>query len=91
MATARLILKLLTYIIYVCLGVTLFAFPAASVLQYLAEQTRLFSPVSTPPIQDVILPGLLLAVMYSIIMAIQRRLQSKSLNPEPKEEHLASP
>jgi hypothetical protein len=93
MATVRLILKLLTYVIYICFGVTLLAFPAVSLLEYIAQQTRLFSFDFAPSIQNVILPGLLLAVFYAIIMALQRRLQPKSLpdRPQLKEEHSASP
>ena len=93
MVTVRLILKVLTYIIYACFGLTLLTFPMANLLEYLTRQTRLFSFQLSLQIEDVILPGLLLAVLYSLIMALQRRLQPTVLPDRThlEEEHLASP
>ena len=75
MAFLRLVLKQTMAVLYAFFVVILLYFPAAELLMYVGRETRLFRPRPMLPVEDALLPCLLLALVYGAISAIRRRIE----------------
>jgi hypothetical protein len=78
MGVLRLLLRWATRVIYVVFGLTVLYFPAATLTERIARETRLFRFENIFPryaVEDALLPGLALAFLYAANMAVRRRIE----------------
>ena len=76
MAILRFALKQTQLLIYAIFLVILLYFPFHELLSYFGRETRLFDPSPMMPVEDALLPCLLLALVYGVISAIRKRVDS---------------
>jgi hypothetical protein len=86
MPALRTLLQLLMAVIYALYLCVLCWVPAAELLRYISRETRLFSFTLSLPVQDLVLPGLLLALVYAAIATLQRKIC-----PKPAAEPIGEP
>lgn len=78
MIVLRLLLRWVTRVIYVVFGLAVLYFPAATLARRIARETDLFHFENIFPrygVEDALLPGLVLALLYAAVMAVRRRIE----------------
>jgi succinate dehydrogenase/fumarate reductase cytochrome b subunit len=76
MATVGMILKGITGVIYILFAIAVLYFPFAGLLELIARKMRLLEYHPTITIEDVLLPGLFLALLYRLVAAVRKRIES---------------
>ncbi|MBI4832172.1 MAG: hypothetical protein HY801_11620 [Candidatus Lindowbacteria bacterium] len=75
MPLVRLILKGITGLIYFLFASVVLYFPFASLLEHIARETRLLQFQSSIAIEDVLLPGMVLALLYWLVAFVRRKIE----------------
>jgi hypothetical protein len=75
MRAVRVILKVITGAIYAVFAVVVLYFPFANLIAQFAREMRLSRFKSTVAMEDVLLPGLALALLYWLVMSVRRRIE----------------
>ena len=73
MVVIRLLLKLITWVIYALFAAIVLYFPMIELIGHLAREIRLFEAPQALPIEDALLPLLCLAITYAVISKILRK------------------
>ena len=81
MVMVRLLLKLITWVIYALFAAIVLYFPVIELMGHFARETRLFVIPRALPIEDALLPLLCLAIMYAIIAKILRKAAKPEASP----------
>jgi hypothetical protein len=68
------------WLIYIFFALLVLYFPSAELGSYIARETRLFKIPDGFPIDDALLPLLCLALIYSAISGLNRRIERRA-NP----------
>jgi len=67
------LLKLMTFLIYSVLAMIVLYFPLSELLAHIGREARLFRFSLELAVEDSLLPGLGLALLCALIMAIRRK------------------
>lgn len=70
------LLRLMTFLIYSFLAMIVLSFPLSELLTRIGRETRLFHFSLKPAVEDSLLPGLGLALLCALLMAIRRKFDS---------------
>jgi hypothetical protein len=76
MKILRIALKYFVFLIYAAFVVAVLYFPAFEMLYYIGRETRSFRLPSMMPVEDVLLPCFLLALLYGTVSFILRKIES---------------
>ena len=76
MRVLKFLLDLAMALIYAFYALAVVYFPIGEILSYAGRETRLFTYKSAVSINDVLLPAFLVAILYSGIAFVRRRLDT---------------
>jgi hypothetical protein len=82
MPLTRLILKWITGIIQILLAAVLFYFPAAELFARLGQRARISESRPHLLVEDSLLPCLALALIYTLVSAIRRKIEPAEVSEE---------
>jgi hypothetical protein len=82
MSILKFALRYLQYLIYIILLVTLLYFPSHELFSYFSRETRLFELRPMLPVDDALLPCLLLALLNGIVSVIRRKIDPPGMQGE---------
>ena len=86
MIVIRFVLKLIVFLVYAAFAATVLYFPVFELLTYVGRETRVFELPAIFPVDDALLPCLLLALIYGVVSVILRKIEP----PEMREKSVRS-
>ncbi len=89
MRVLKLLLRWATRAIYVVFGLMVLYFPATTLADRIGREMRLFRVGNVLPryaVEDALLPGLVLALLYAAIMAVRKRIEPADTPEEDDDE-----